>query len=1094
MSPSGSAPAPLPESIELRVYEICFGGVDKDRAIAELIAAWPQHEDGIRAVLVQLQRADTAVGKVRSVAAPTGLQAETGGPGLSRGAEIGPYTILRELGRGGFGVVYLAEQTAPVRRQVALKVVSTSARATDLLARFESERQVLAQLDHPFIARILDAGTTAAGQPYFAMDYLSGTAVTTFADAHRLDVEARLRLFLDVCAAVHHAHQRGVVHRDLKPGNVLVDMHDGAPRPHVIDFGLAKALRSAELAEEPGTTEFGRLLGTPEYMSPEQAAGRPIDTRTDVYSLGVMLYELLCGALPFASAQLRAEGLASVVRVLVSEDAEPPSAKLASIAADSADKAALLRRTTRSSLRQRIKGDLDQIVTACLHKDRERRYGSVADLAADVRRFLADEPVSVGPPSGLYVAWKFVRRHRAAVAAAALAMAALLGAVAVTSWSLVRVSAARNDAVTAADAASRNAYAAAMAMAQAAGESCRAGMMRHSLEGTDPQLRGLEWRLLAAQTEDAVRVVDLGGKHPNHLRCLDGYALFVDRDSDALWRVELADGSLRHIGKTSFHVDNTAVSRDRRLLALAGVEGRVAIFDPTTSLVVRDFQVASARDSVQCVALSNDGRLLAMGTQDEVQVLDVETGALRRRLRGLSGYLWGADFSADGTLLAAGDRNGTAAVWDLATGALLQSLPHPNIARRVALHPTRRVLATACRDGLLRTWSLDDGRLLAERETNAPLIHDFEYTADGATLVSAQSDGSVRLWHGETLRSLGSLRGHSNYISGLSLDRQGRLVTCAWDGSVRIWDPSPKRRFVRMEGMMGSTFCIRMNPVRQEIAACSLGGEVGCWSLDGAELRFARNLQVGYLHGLCYAPDGARIYVGGMDGALFELDARTGDLLRARNLGPDRSLRDVALVPGEAPLLVVSEARGDLLFVDPATLEVAAVLPSEPPFRGRNCYHVTVSPDGRYVASHDADGALGLADVQAKSWRWSLPPDSARKGCFSADGTQLVCGDPRGGVVVFDAATGARLRRFGRDDPAYGIADVQLTADGRRAVTADRQLRIWDFERGIELLALDGDRFMPSTLCVDEARGLLAAGAGYFTDPAELLVWPLSPR
>ena len=474
--------------------------------------------------------------------------------------------------------------------------------------------------------------------------------------------------------------------------------------------------------------------------------------------------------------------------------------------------------------------------------------------------------------------------------------------------------------------------------------------------------------------------------------------------------------------------------------------------------------------------------------------MDVGSGAARQRLRGLSGYLWSADFSVDGALLAAGSHDGEAAVWNVDSGELLFSLRHPNIVRRVALHPNGRVLATACRDGLLRTWSLEDGSLLSERETNVPLIHDFEYSEDGAMLASAQSDGSVRLWHGETLRALGALRGHSGYVSGLSFDPRGNLVTCAWDDSVRLWDPSPKRRFARVEGMMGTTFCIRLSPARDEMAACSLGGEVGCWSLDGARLKFARNLEVGYLHGLAYSPDGARIYAGGLEGSLFELDASTGATLRRRSLGEGRSLRDVGFAAGEPSRLVVTEAKGDLLFVDPATLEVTDVLPSVAPFRGSNCFHVNVSHDGRLASTHDDGGAMAVADLQAKAWLWSLPPDAVGQSCFGPDDSTVICGDRRGGIVVFEAATGRQLRRFGRDDPAFGIDDIQLTADGRRVIATDRQLRIWDFERGIELLALDGDRFSPSAICVDDQRGVLAAGAGFFTDPSELLVWPLAPR
>jgi len=447
MSPQSDPPPALPESLEERVYEALLGVGDPAAAIEALVAQHREHEKAIRAIVRSVRAADTAVGKVKSV---VGADAQsTASASLPRGARIGPYEIVRELGRGGFGVVYLAEQREPVRRRVALKVVSSSAAAKDLLQRFEAERQVLAQLDHPGIARILEAGRAEDGSPFFAMDYFDGLPLAAYCDEHRLSVDARMSLFVAVCGAIHHAHQRGVVHRDLKPGNVLVDEKAGEPLPHVIDFGLAKAIQGTIDVDNPSTTEFGRLLGTPEYMSPEQAAGMPVDTRTDVYSLGVILYELLTGSLPFSSQTLRERGLASVVQVLNESIPKRPSAMLA----DDDEARAQLRQSTIRELRRRLRGDLDEIAMACLHKDRERRYASVAELAADVRRHLAHEPISVGPPSVALAAWKFARRHRALVAGAFVAATSLLVAVATTSWSLVRVTEARDLAVRNADVA-----------------------------------------------------------------------------------------------------------------------------------------------------------------------------------------------------------------------------------------------------------------------------------------------------------------------------------------------------------------------------------------------------------------------------------------------------------------------------------------------------------------------------------------------------------------------------------------------------------------------------------------------------------------
>ncbi|MEO1512609.1 MAG: serine/threonine-protein kinase, partial [Planctomycetota bacterium] len=448
------------------------------------------------------------------------------------------YKILDELGEGGFGVVYLAEQQQPVRRRVALKVIKPGMDSRQVLARFAAEQQTLALMNHPGVAQVYDAGLSDEGRPYFAMELVIGEPIHHYCDRRRLPIDKRVELFIQVCDAVQHAHMKGVIHRDLKPGNILVESTEGGPRVKVIDFGVSKALHAV-----PGrgdmVTEQGQMLGTPEFMSPEQAGGGTelIDTRSDVYSLGVVLYHILTGALPFETARLRGGGPQNIVRVIREEEPAKPSmtvahlrtrtrehgrsgggSKIASSAAAPTppperdgtvawrgpgpdgtptsphtplSEIANKRGTDEPTLRKRLRGDLDWIVMTCLEKDPARRYDSASALGRDLRRYLERLPVSAGPPSAGYQLTKFLRRNKLAVSAAGLVAAALVVGLAGTTFGLVRAN-------EAADLAARRA------------EDAKAALefQAEQLGAIDPQSLGasivsqLE-SLLAAGVEDA---------------------------------------------------------------------------------------------------------------------------------------------------------------------------------------------------------------------------------------------------------------------------------------------------------------------------------------------------------------------------------------------------------------------------------------------------------------------------------------------------------------------------------------------------------------------------------------------------------------
>jgi non-specific serine/threonine protein kinase/serine/threonine-protein kinase len=422
--------------------EACAGDADLRRQVEALLHT----PDGLE---IQPDKSTTVVERTGEPAPPIDAGPAALPAGEVPGTSVGPYHLLERIGEGGMGVVYRAEQAAPVRRQVALKVIKPGMDSAQVIARFKAERQALALMDHLHIARVLDAGTTASGRPYFAMELVEGVPITRYADEMHLSLRQRLELFLPVCRAVQHAHQKGIIHRDLKPSNILVSLQDGQPVPKVIDFGLAKALHQ-RLTDHSLHTGLGMVMGTLEYMAPEQAgvSAMDIDTRADIYSLGAVLYELLTGSPPLDRGRLRGASLIEVLRRIREDEPPPPSARLGQAPAALAALAAA-RRTEPRRLARLVRGELDWIVMKALEKDRSRRYDTASGLARDLERHLADEPVTAGPPSAGYQLRKFARKHRRALfTAAAFALLLVVGA-AVSGWLALQAVRERDRAVDA---------------------------------------------------------------------------------------------------------------------------------------------------------------------------------------------------------------------------------------------------------------------------------------------------------------------------------------------------------------------------------------------------------------------------------------------------------------------------------------------------------------------------------------------------------------------------------------------------------------------------------------------------------------------
>ena len=437
------------------------------------------------------------------------------------GDKIGRYKLLQKLGEGGCGVVYMAAQEEPVRRRVALKIIKLGMDTREVVVRFEAERQALALMDHANIARVLDAGATDTGRPYFVMELVRGIKITEYADQNSLSTRERIELFIQVCRAIQHAHQKGIIHRDIKPSNVLVTLHDGVPVPKVIDFGIAKAAQG-RLTDQTLFTAYDQFIGTPAYMSPEQAemSGLDIDTRSDIYSLGVLFYELLTGKPPFDTKELMAGGLGEVRDRIRHKEPTRPSTMLSTMMAGDLAQAAKARRTEPLKLISLIRGDLEWISMKCMEKDRTRRYETANGLASDLERYLRNEPVVARPPSTAYLFLKFVRRHKLLFASASAVGGALLVGLGLSTWLLFREIKARQRAVAAEHAEERSRQEAeksrllaesneAKAQTEAGKNRQVARLLQEMLRGIDPSIAlGRDTVVLQEILERAVDRVD----------------------------------------------------------------------------------------------------------------------------------------------------------------------------------------------------------------------------------------------------------------------------------------------------------------------------------------------------------------------------------------------------------------------------------------------------------------------------------------------------------------------------------------------------------------------------------------------------------
>jgi WD40 repeat protein/predicted Ser/Thr protein kinase len=1035
--------------------------------------------EGLLAYDSELTHGGSDEGRLRSplVRAPRptslsddGLAPPAGRPDFP--VRIGRYRVLRRIAEGGMGAVYEAEQESP-RRLVALKVVRPGVASPALVKRFTHEAQILARLHHPGIAQVYEAGLADDGQPFFAMEFIRGLRLDEYANLRGLDLAARVGLVARVCDAVQHAHDQGVIHRDLKPSNILVEE---SGQPKVLDFGVARATIT-DLLTAAGLTRTGQLLGTPDYMSPEQVTAQPaaIDQRADVYALGVILFELAAGRLPY---RLEDRPLAEAARLIVEHDAPP-----------------------LGTIDSKLRGDVETIVAKALEKDPARRYSSAADLAADLRRWLAHEPILARPPSALYHLRKFARRHTGLVGGVvATAVALVLGLLGTI---LFAVGEARQRGLAEKNArtALSQAYRARLAAAAASLSAHDVTDAAHQLDEAPDDLRGWEWRHLHSRLDDSTSKITLPPRA--------GARLLPARDR---LRIAIVTGD----GVSLTDLDGgepVAVPLRAQGLVVGGITQTPVGLRIAAWVDSRTFRLLDENGRELCrvdlprgggprgTIVSADGSRLAsdytfVNGWWGVRVFDATSGRQIASCKGHPGDLWSYAFSPDSKLVATGGEDATAKIWDATTGGLLFTCQgHSSKVMDVSFSPDGKRLLSSSSDGTVRQWAVATGREVEPSyDRHSGDVTAAVYSPDGQWVASAGTDRTVRVWQAKNRQDVAVLHGHTGAVTGVAFDLGGHLLAsvsrptrlvASGDGTVRGWEVDPRATLPVLRGHTSYVYPVCYSPDGRWIASGGWDNTVRLWDARTGEACGPPWENGDVAKTLAFSPDSSRLVSARQNRLqvwevatgrrLKEIQAPASDIL-ALEFHPDGAT--LAALDGSGNATVFGSASGAVV----TRLRLGAT---------HDTRALAYSPDGRWLAGSGADlttVCLFDAHKYEPAARFTGHEAVIRAMAFSPDSRRLAsCGSDQT-IRVWRIDSGDCRVLSGHTDEVFAVA---FHPDGNRLASAgrDRAIWLWDLERGEEVARLQGHTTYVWSLAFSPDGTTLASASGDFT----VRLWDTAP-